>query len=236
MLLVSNVTLTAVTRLEGTQMANFLRIVMDGALGAGDQEAWSTKIDCDVSLDIEEITSVQLNDIANAVMTRFSGLASTNELKTLLSSSGALLRVRTYSMIGTPSSALRGGASTAARVPGAGTLNKTPQTAVVFSLLSGLSGGSFRGRMYWPALQAGVGTNLRQSSQATQAQAMATFLTGVVTDVEGVLNTGASIAIYSPTRNLLTAVSTVQVGDVLDTQRRRRDNLRESYATATLGS
>ena len=56
------------------------------------------------------------------------------------------------------------------------------------------------------------------------------FLAAIETAIEASLG-GASLAVWSRTNASLSAVQTLQVGDVADVQRRRRDALIESYTS-----
>lgn len=117
--------------------------------------------------------------------------------------------------------------------------SKPPQTAIVFSLRTGIPGARRRGRIYWPALAATIdATSLRLTSTATTAYAtqMSAYLDGIETALkEGISPSPSlndfSLAVYSPTDRVCTDVRTIMVGDVLDVQRRRRDKIPEAYAS-----
>lgn len=124
---------------------------------------------------------------------------------------------------------------------GGGAPTSPPQTSVVLSLRTDTPGASGRGRLYWPGLGLPVGTpSLR--IPATNRDAV---VAGAVTYLRGVqdaLKAGVSptpsaatfqLAIFSKTRGTHSRVNRIMVGDVFDTQRRRRDALPENYITAT---
>lgn len=118
---------------------------------------------------------------------------------------------------------------------GTGTASKPYQTAVVVSLRSGRPGRSYRGRIYLPAM----GASMDPSTLRIPASATATYASDAALFLDQVADAAAAgspvrPAIVSQTLGLNTLVSSVQVGDVLDTQRRRRDALAEAYATAPI--
>ena len=107
-------------------------------------------------------------------------------------------------------------------VPGTGATPHPAQVAAVFSLLTPLSGKSFRGRIYWPADGAAINAGGTFSgSLATQALDMSLFLKGGISAVAGAPAAGV-IAVYSVTRDLVTTVNNLRAGNVPDIQRRRR--------------
>lgn len=115
---------------------------------------------------------------------------------------------------------------------GGAAMRQVYQACMVFSMRTGLPGASFRGRNYWPAVGATVAfTGKFETGDVDVAPGR------MVTLLEGIVDAGIGAAslvpmVYSPTRDLLTLVSSVQVGDVPDTQRRRRDALIEDYVSA----
>lgn len=118
---------------------------------------------------------------------------------------------------------------------GTGSPNKVYQTAVVCSLRTGRPGRSYRGRIFWPCLSINLdGQTLRIAPTQAQAIAneMAAFLTGV--GEAAPTESGVFPAVVSQTLGTAAAVTSVQVGNVVDIQRRRRDALQETVYTATV--
>lgn len=122
--------------------------------------------------------------------------------------------------------------STVDGVDGTGTVAHPPQVAMVFSGRTGLAGGSRRGRNYWPALGQSLNAVTARVSLTDRLALVAAWIDFVAAMADaadqGVL-TGP--VVYSPTLDLVTPVTSYQVGDVLDTQRRRRDALVEVYTS-----
>ena len=122
--------------------------------------------------------------------------------------------------------------SPAAPVTGGGAVSKPNQCAVVVTVLTATAGRRGRGRFYVPVLAGSVTAlgRLTAVHRDSLADTAANLLSG--------LNAGLANAVY-PARigvqsqtGLTSAVATsIRVGDVWDTQRRRRDNLVESYTS-----
>lgn len=109
-----------------------------------------------------------------------------------------------------------------------------PQCAVVTSLLTGIVGRRTRGRLYWPLL--GVGTTAPDGRlDPSVASSIATQTAAWLQAVEGAW-TPESIrsCVVSKASGTDTAVTSVRVGDVIDTQRRRRNKEIENYSSAPL--
>lgn len=115
---------------------------------------------------------------------------------------------------------------------GTGTSALPPQCASVFSLRTNATGARGRGRLYWPATGLTLTSSLRMSS-ADQTAVLAAFQT-YVSGLQTAVATGGGIqsfAVRSKVSKTTPHVNRIQLGDVIDTQRRRRDSLPESYAS-----
>ncbi len=121
-----------------------------------------------------------------------------------------------------------------------GTSQTAPnQACTVLSLDTARSGRSYRGRMFLPTLapEWGAGTGKITSAMAT---ALATGGATLVGDLNALTTTSPSTgpfacAIQSKTSGQPPAVITsVRVGNVVDTQRRRRDKEVETYVTVAV--
>lgn len=107
-----------------------------------------------------------------------------------------------------------------------------PQCSIVISLLTAQPGARGRGRSYFPGMSTYVLTDsgrlttvVRDALAAAWKDyfdslnaALSPLIAGVASDVGGYVN----------------AISGIRVGDVIDTQRRRRDELPEAYKIETL--
>lgn len=115
---------------------------------------------------------------------------------------------------------------------GSGSIKAPPQCALTISLQTGLPGASYRGRIYWPAL----GASLQNTGRITGYSGLVANYRTLFNTINNELSAYGNLkyAVYSPTKDVLTAVSNIRVGDVLDTQRRRRDAIAETYLTAPI--
>lgn len=117
---------------------------------------------------------------------------------------------------------------------GAGQAKCPPQVAVVISLRTATAGPSGRGRLYWPGMGVGTDVNGRMTS-ANQQSLLSDFKTYAAA-ISGALNTavgalGMDMCIRSRKTKTSPHVSSIKIGNVLDTQRRRRDKLPETYVS-----
>lgn len=108
---------------------------------------------------------------------------------------------------------------------GTGTTPHPAQVSSVFSVLTALSGKSYRGRIYWPATGAAIGASGTFSGVlATMAQDMTLFIKGVIGSAAGA-PPGILFGVYSPLHDVMTPGTSVRVGNVPDIQRRRRQKV-----------
>ena len=131
-------------------------------------------------------------------------------------------------------------APAASSVPGTATAQTAPnQTAIVASLRTARAGRSSRGRIYLPMdapVMAADNGRLNPGVRVDVCTAVANLLDNIgVFTPPGGASGPFPIAIQSQVRaGTPIQVTSVQVGDVLDTQRRRRDKLVESYYAVPL--
>ena len=102
-----------------------------------------------------------------------------------------------------------------------------PQVSEVISLRTSTAGARGRGRMYFP--------NLNVSAVNTTGRIQSLIQSDLATQFENFINGWNANAdlfdvhVASPTGGFTTRVNQIRVGDVFDTQRRRRDALPEVY-------
>lgn len=207
------------------------RVVFNGTLGDAGQEVWSTGISFAGATPGALVeTQEDLQTWANAIKADWLPLTFPT-LFDVLGSGGFAGVVRTE-VYGSDNALVRAAESAAIPVEGTSPLNCPAQTSVVCSLLTGISGRSFRGRSYWPALGLEITTDLVIGTGNAPAEIAADFsglLTMVADNAPGIEPTGP--VVYSTVLDLVTPVTSISVGNVPDTQRRRRDNLQEVYST-----
>lgn len=143
--------------------------------------------------------------------------------------SGARVEVRQDS-----DDALLGISVQASGTPLAGTtaVRLPQQSALVTSIRTNTPGGSGRGRLYWPAGGVTLDTNARIASAtvASFLTDMKAYLIGIRGDLATAFPLiGFDLAVRSKTTHTTPHAVRIQAGDVVDTQRRRRDAIPESY-------
>lgn len=117
---------------------------------------------------------------------------------------------------------------------GNSSLSKPLPTCAVLSLRTATPGPRGRGRMYWPALTHTLDTAGRFASVTTIALItdLRLFLNAVTTSFDPGFD--LNVVLRSGTDHQSRIVTSLRCGDVPDTQRRRRDNLVEIYASLPL--
>jgi hypothetical protein len=214
---------------------NYFRVVLKGRLGP--QEVWS----CTPTYDPDLETSFDWNQsFGDTIATAIAAVPIPAGLAGGLSTAGSLDSVRLELRRGSDHELL--GVSekpkTGAAVGGT-TPKMPPQTAIVASLRSQTPGASGRGRLYWPAVGLGLDATTLRLVGADVTAASTGFKTYLSAIGAAILSTGAwapwtamPLVVLSRTKNQTFPITNILVGNVADTQRRRRDAMPETY-TAT---
>ncbi len=211
-------------------MAQLLRISITGAMPSG--EVWSVNPVFSVGGDFGvPVSAVQAQTIATAVAAVAvpTGLVTMNVAAVTVTG----CRVEARSMAGVLEVQAEG--VKAVPTPGSASGGHAFQTSLVFSLRTATPGARGRGRLYWPATGISVtATTLRVNAAAltSAVAAIKTYLGGIEAAIEATLP-GVSLCVWSRTAPNLYPVTSIQSGDVLDVQRRRRDQTIESYSSTT---
>lgn len=165
--------------------------------------------------------------IAAAIPTAVAGT-----LRNALTTSGTIDTVNTYWYPGLDGPA---GISGAANLTfaGLGTAIHPLPTSMVASLRTGRAGRRYRGRSYWPAL--GLTVDASGKFTSTDTTAVPQRFKDLFLAIEDAWPaTGAiELVVASKVANEVTPVTSISVGNVPDTQRRRRDGLIEAYTSVT---
>lgn len=169
--------------------------------------------------------------VANAAYTYFAALAPYTSA--MVGFSG--VRLDWYGSTGSHDASLDA-TPTSGSASGSAAGNHPPQTAVVASLRSALPGPKGRGRMYLPLLSGTVNTSTGAFPSA-DATSIATATKNYLAAVSALTSWGGGTwfpVVASRTGTPSThAVTAVKVGNVFDTQRRRRNKVIEVYSTVT---
>lgn len=182
------------------------------------------------TIGIEDDGLSTTQNIADVVATQ--ALASFTDLADWATVGVSLDSVRVYRLPDLTGTAATEVADATIGIDGAKVSPLPPQCAIVASLLTGKPGKSFRGRVYLPYnAEALVDSDGRVSTagQTEIAGAWAAFLGGI--------NSAPDFRfckVFSRTKGVATTITTVSVGNVYDTQRRRRNGLTEAYVTDTV--
>lgn len=209
-------------------LADLLRISLQGLLPSG--EVWSVNPVFRIAPESGPVDFEEAAAVAAAVNGVTPGLGMRSTMSTGTTLTGCRVEARTFDgALEALADATRGAA-----IAGTGGSSHPSQTSVVLSLRTSIPGGSGRGRLYWPATGMGIDAGTLRPT----AGAISTFLTDARTYFVGlngavrVTFPGAvGLSVWSRTRGTSQPVNKLLAGDVLDTQRRRRDAYQEAYAT-----
>lgn len=212
-------------------MANFLRVSIGGGMPGG--EVWSINPCFGYAAPGLPFSEEELNDIAAAV-----AAVEIGTLQTIMSGftnvSKARVEARTWD------GALEGVGEAVRSSPinGSGSSRHPYQTSVVFSLRTASPSARGKGRLYWPATGVAIDTDTLRLSTTTRnaiATGAVTYLEAVEAAIDGIVG-GGRLIVWSRADEAGRFVNRIVVGDVLDTQRRRRDTLVENYVSEDYGA
>lgn len=214
----------------------YLRLSIQGTLGSF--EKWSVNPTYDPQGEVENSWNQENGD---AMAAAAGAVTMPTSLRTLLSGAGAWTGVRLEGRHNSTDELL-GFSEFVKSTPvfGTGSTVFPLQTAVVTSLRTSTPGASGRGRLYWPAIGATLNGSFRLSapSPSSVAADTKTFLSALGAAMLAALAptppwTSVHLAVRSKTNHATPHVTSIQVGDIVDTQRRRRDSIPEGYTAVT---
>lgn len=212
---------------------SYIRVILRGVIGVG--EVWSVAPAFNETTNVAGWDQAAGQNAANAV----AAVVVPNLLKNTASNAGRGTQVRVerrsddHTLLGAAEAAWAGFTAPTQNP------DKPAQSSIVFSLRSNVPGSRGRGRLYWPALSAGISSStLRLDAAGTLALATAasSYLNLIETALKEQLHPSPSLIDYrlcvvSRTSGVRTDVTRIEVGDLLDVQRRRRDRLAENYSS-----
>jgi len=207
---------------------DIVRVTIGGTLGPG--EIWSVNPHYQVTINTAAITPLELNAAAAAILLKDPGTL----LLGMLSTIGTITRCRVEARNYAGELQAVGEATKTTPWAGSNSPNMPLQVSACASLRTPFAGASNRGRLYWPHLQGSLVATTARISTA-QAGAFATAMASYLEDVHDALVASIPgkgtfpLVVYSGTKAHANQVTSIQAGDVLDTQRRRRDSLLETY-------
>lgn len=215
----------------------YVKVTLVGTMGT--QEIWNTGACYNiVGIGSHSISFGMAQSIAQRLNSAITTTTMPAPLRTLMSE---FVQIAQWRVEGFDDNDVVTGVGVQATSPalnGVNSATKTPQDALVFSLRTDHAGRNGRGRMYWPALGATLNGEYKLSSPslATIALGAATLLDLIGNEINAELAANSltetvELCVRSKTDKASYRVGSIQVGNVLDTQRRRRNRLSEAYAS-----
>lgn len=214
--------------------AIYNRVVIKGSLPGG--EVWTVNPAFGGAQDGGLTAFSDLQDWATAIAALNGGHVLDTVLLGLIGSSSTVDTVRTESFTANGDLTQAAEAPVETSTNGSAAVHAPLQVALVASLLTGRPGRSYSGRIYWPALSAPMNSTTARVNPA-DVETFATSTAALLELIAEAAPVDAALApvVVSHKLQIQTPVTTVRVGDVLDTQRRRRDKLVEAYTGAPIG-
>lgn len=214
---------------------SYIKTIALGRIGSS--EKWSCGIAWrNFELFEATMTQTMIESLANRLITGIPSGSIPSILKSTWSNAVAITGWRVEQHSEDEKLTNVGEAAYAAAPVGSGSMSKSPQDALVVSLRTSTPGARGRGRIYWPALAVGLNAEFQVTTPTPAQIALATAelfkLIGDQINAEWAANSMAvttELAVRSITDHRSRKVERLQVGSVLDTQRRRRDSLVETY-------
>lgn len=211
-------------------MAQILRVSVRGAMPGG--EVWSVnpcwEIDGNVGAPVSPAMALTIATALGAVALPLAAGQAMAAGTTLTG-----YRVEARALTGTLESQAEFVRSSA--IGGSGAATHPYGTAIVLSLRTPGVGGSARGRMYWPATGQALSSTTYRLATADQTALLAGLKT-YLSDMEAAIKVSlpnANLTVWSRKTNNFHDVTSLQLGNVLDSQRRRRDALVEAYSSVS---
>lgn len=209
---------------------SYVRVSILGASPSG--EVWSINPVMDPTFEFPgDVNQAALDAATLAIANLNPGPQMKIGLSSSMSLTGARCEVRddgNDSLIAT-STVLRAAPLTDTTAPG-----RTAQDAIVFSLRTNTPGGSGRGRLYWPYAAGPIDAQMRipAATCTTLIGEFATYMHAIESALATAFPTiGFDLAVRSRLTHTTPHVNRVQIGNVVDVQRRRRDAMIETYTS-----
>jgi len=208
-------------------MADLLKVSILGQLPGG--EVWSINPVFRIGPPGDIITSAEAVAIVNGV----NAITVPTGVRNVMSSNTLITGVRLEARFLDGSLEIVSEGARATPIGGTGLVAHPYQNALVTSLRTNTPGAAGRGRLYVPAtgvtLQA-ASLRLLNTDVTSYVTGMRTYLTAIDTAIETALGpVNAQLVVWSRKGSSTAVVNRLQMGDVIDTQRRRRDTLFETY-------
>lgn len=208
-------------------MAGRVHVRLEGTMGVGNPEAWSVGLNYGAAGGSGQGDQATVQQLAEDMALYLFPTANAPAAFAEMGADVELTRVSVYGYNGTGPASAAGQALLSTPREGAGSTSKPFQVTRCISLQTGLPGARYRGRIYVPALSAAISGSGKSTPPAGYLTAWKSIMGQV--ELEWAGSAPISLGVYSAAADVVTPVTQLRVGDVLDTQRRRRDALVESY-------
>lgn len=207
-------------------MADIIRCSINGAMPSG--EVWSVNPVFALSVG-SVVTGTELAAAAAAI----NGLTIPTTIRSSMSAgttfTGVRLEARNFDgELEAQAEAVRG-----TPVAGSSSVTLPFQAAAVLSLRSLAGGARGRGRLYWPLtgmVLVSTTSRILGTTVTSLLTAFEEYLGFIESSINDNIDETVRLAVWSRTGQSASSVSRLQMGDVMDTQRRRRDAVTESYS------
>lgn len=216
---------------------SWYRVTFKGSLGSVERFSTSAAFGI-VGLSPDTPDQTDTDGILAEVLSTVNGTDFGAGLRAMISSSSTITAVRVERRAEDESILNVAEGLVTTPLAGTGTASKTPQDSFVISLRTATPGARGRGRMYLPALGATLSPSFTLSTPSVNTvigeakiwlQAINTAIDDYYIGASSALR--AALSVRSVTDHVCRDVTQIQIGSVLDTQRRRRDDLPETYTS-----
>lgn len=205
------------------------RVILGGTVSSG-ADRWSMSF---ATNSLSGLTTIQLNDLATLVSASFdvnvwSGTSLSNDISDNTAWDSTIVQDRDAAnhVLRTATVTVGGGGS-----PGGTSVDQLPpEVAEVISLRTDFSGPQRRGRMYFPPLAISAVDPNGYLTVAAQSELVGRFQAFF----NDILTSNAAAKVYSSVGSHITPVTSIGVGRVFDSQRRRRNQMAEAYDVAVI--
>lgn len=211
----------------------YARVSIQGSLPGG--EDWSVNPAFDAGLTPP--TDDQFAIWGDNIRDGFAGSTSLlpQQVAQLLSGNGAITNIRVTRYAESGHVIWYHDSPLSTPVTGTGTITGPTTQALVVSLSAGLFARSGRGRLFWPAMRYPVDPSTGRFQQGALAGTLDQFKTMFVGIEQAAPSTLTPLlSVYSAKLGVPQHVTQLRLGDVMDSQRRRKDKLKETYAITTM--
>jgi len=206
-------------------MASVIRVSVQGSMPGG--EVWSVNPVFSLDLEPADVSAAEALAIATAV----DAITIPTGLRNIMNTATSFVGTRVEARDRNGLLEALGEHQRTPVVAGLATSSHPYQTSLVTSLRTGFPGGQGRGRLYWPA----TGVTITASTLRADTSQIAAALSGAKTYLAAIqaavaVSAGTNrLCVWSRTGTAMHTVTGLRMGDVADTQRRRRDTLNEAY-------